>query len=84
MKDRAVLLAFLLLGSQHQHLLGVEGGCTSRVGRCLGLLGAGTGFQSCAAPPYRATRWLTLFEGFDFKCSLDALTMFSERSLGAL
>ena len=34
----------------------VEAGCTSRVGRCLGQLGAGTGFQSCAAPPFRATR----------------------------
>ena len=62
-KERAILLLFLLVNFQ-QHL-GVEGGCTSRVGRCLGLLGAGTGFQSCAAPPYRATRWATSFEGFD-------------------
>ena len=59
-KDRrAILLSFLLviLG-----LIGVEGGCTSKVGRCLSLLGAGTGFQSCAAPPYRATRWSWLIE----------------------
>ena len=36
--------------------LQVEGGCTTRVGQCLGLLGAGTGLGSCAAPPFRATR----------------------------
>ena len=36
--------------------LQVEGGCTTRVGQCLGLLGAGAGLGSCAAPPFRATR----------------------------
>ena len=51
-RDRAFFLTFLVAS----HHLGVEAGCTSRVGRCLGLLGAGTGFQSCAAPPFRATR----------------------------
>ena len=58
-RDRAFFLTFLLLILVASHHLGVEAGCTSRVGRCLGLLGAGTGFQSCAAPPFRATRWFT-------------------------
>jgi len=34
----------------------VSCGCTSRVGQCLGLLGAGTGLGSCAAPPFRASQ----------------------------
>ena len=32
------------------------GGCTSNTGLCTGLLGAGTGLGSCAAPPFRSSR----------------------------
>lgn len=34
----------------------ILGGCTRREGECTGLLGAGTGLGSCAAPPFRATQ----------------------------
>ena len=50
----SIMLSTLMFSTS---MMLVEAGCTSRVGRCLGQLGAGTGFQSCAAPPFRATRW---------------------------
>ena len=37
----------------------MKAGCTSRVGECLGLLGAGSGLGSCAVPPFRCSSIIT-------------------------
>ena len=47
-------LKLLLIASDV--VINVDAGCTSNTGKCLGLLGAGTGLGSCAAPPFRATQ----------------------------
>jgi len=47
-----ILFDSYILSFIHQVLTG----CTSNVGECLGLLGAGTGLGSCAAPPFRSSQ----------------------------